>query len=336
VTRKIRPAMLTSTLLARKGEAEPAHLADGSVPRDVIALQEELVARVADDIARQAAPGIPAVSAEMKAAASGEGPPPEELDEDEDDDPLGAAPVELPAGSADEPDYDPDEDAAVAQESQITLADWTARAQSGDSPFAYERMSDPQKPERSAFIPLALGVAVAAVLATLVIWQVSDHGRVFPEGAQTGPAALPATALPEPAEPAPAPAPAEPTQAAAAALEPAAPASAPKAVAPKAAAPKAAAPEAKPQAASAAVTGDYAVQLVSTLSQETAERAWNDIAAKVAAAGLKAPHAIDRADLGAKGTRYRVKLTGFASYGAGQKACETLKAHRLSCLVVHN
>jgi len=338
--RKGKPATLTSALLARKGEAEPARLTDGTVPKDVIALQEELVARVAADISREASGGaaLPPVAAaiapekpaEATAPDSSAGPEPaiiaaeetaeaagETAEAEDGGDALGSAPIELPPGSADEPDYDPAEGAAAAQESQITLADWTARAQSGDTPFAYERMTDAGEPERSAFfLPLVLAVAVVAVIATLAIWQLSDHGQLYPEGTdvravQT--AAMPAAAPAEPAAPAPVEPPAptvaeSPTPAPAQAVEP----------------------------APAPVAGGYAVQLISTVSQETAERAWTGIAAKVAATGLKAPHAIDKADLGAKGVRYRVKLTGFPSYAAGQKACETLKARKIGCLVIRN
>lgn len=58
--KKGRPASLTPSLLARKGEAEPSRLADGSTPRDVMALHEEIVARLADEIAQEgAASGAP-------------------------------------------------------------------------------------------------------------------------------------------------------------------------------------------------------------------------------------------------------------------------------------
>jgi hypothetical protein len=347
--RKGRPATLTSSLLARKGEAEPARLNDGSVPKDVIALQEELVARVAADISRpkppvvstaepggamQAAPAIPSTEeaspmAEPRAETEARIPANAE-DDDELRDALGSAPIELPPDAADEPDYDPDEDKAAQKESQVTLNDWTARAQSGDTPFAYERMMDRQEqPERSAFIPVALGITVVAVLATLAIWRLSDHGQVFPQGESEAPSASLPAAAPETTAPE------------AAATQTAAPeATAPETAAaepspPAASIAEAPAPPAKPAAAPAG-GGAYAVQVSSTTSQATAEHAWTAIAPKIKAAGLKETHAIDAADLGAKGTRYRVKLTGFETLRAAQKACETLKAHRISCLPMKN
>jgi len=250
------------------------------------------------------------------------------IPEDDDDlrEALGSAPIELPPDAADEPDYDPDGDKVAQKESQVTLNDWTARAQSGDTPFAYERMMDRQEPERSAFIPVALGITVVAVLATLAIWRLSDHGQVFPQGeSDTAPlASAPQAAAPEAAAPQPAaPEAAEPE---AATAEPSPPA---------ASVAEAPAPAAKPTPAP--VSGSaYAVQVSSTTSQATAEHAWTAIAPKIKAAGLKEDHVIDAADLGAKGTRYRVKLTGFPTLRAAQKACETLKAHRIGCLPMKN
>ena len=354
--RKTRPATLTSTLLARKGEAEPSLLADGTVPKDVIALQEELVARVAADITRQVREvptqdvvARPAgLSAEMTAPSreetaavepTREAPAaalapanPEESAKDGDDEvdvaeALGSAPIELPPGSADEPDYDPAEDAAAQQDSQVTLADWTARAQSGDTPFAYERMSDGSESDRSAFVPLALGVTVVAVLATLAIWQFSDHGAVFPQGS---PGTVQGDAMP-PSAPAAAP------ESSAALSPPPAPATETPDLSAEPAAPVAQTPAPAPHAAApAAAAGGYALQLISTVSQETAEGAWGKIAGRVTKAGFSDTHVIERADLGAKGVRYRVMLTGFKSYGAGQKACQSLKTQKLSCLVLRH
>lgn len=51
--KKDRPASLTPSLLARKGEAAPSRLADGSAPRDVMALHEEIVARLASEIEQE-------------------------------------------------------------------------------------------------------------------------------------------------------------------------------------------------------------------------------------------------------------------------------------------
>ena len=338
--RKGRPATLTSSLLARKGEAEPSRLNDGTVPKDVIALQEALVERVAADISSKthlapvaetgSVPPIAVAGAEAgkpiaEATAEADAKLAAVAAEQEADlrEALGSAPMELPPDAADEPDYDPDEDKAAQKESQITLNDWTVRAQSGDTPFAYERMMDRGEPERSAFIPVALGITVVAVLATLAIWRLSDHGPMFPQETDTAPSAPLASAAPPAVAPeSPAPQQAAPEAAAPEEVAPEAPATAPPA-----------APEASaPAAPAAAQVGTYALQVISTNSQASAERAWTSLAPKVKAAGLKEDHVIDEADLGAKGTHYRVKLIGFETLRAAQKACETLKAHRVGCL----
>lgn len=345
--RKGRPATLTSSLLARKGEAAPAGLADGSNPKDVIALQEELVARVAAGISRSpssgesGADGEPlelhdsvetGLSAGGADATAAEAPSIETAQSADDE--LGSAPAELPPGSADEPYFDPDAEARVAKDSQVTLADWTVRAQSGDTPFAYERMSESEPKERSSLLPLALGTAVVAVLATVAIWQASDRipGVAASDSAppaQT--ASAPAPAAIEPTPPAPAStaiaAPLSEVSAAPREAEPTPPsvAEAPKDVV--------AAEPAPARPAAAPLVGPYTIQLVSTASQSTAELAWTKVEHKITALGIKQPHAIQAADLGGK-TRYRVTLPGFASATAAEKTCRILRANKLGCLVM--
>ena len=154
--------------------------------------------------------------------------------------------------------------------------------------------------------------------------------------------AAPEAAVPGDAETASAPeeAPAPVSQAEApAAAETSAPTSlTPPAAAPEAAKPApeatAAAEPAKPAAAAAPASGGaYVVQIMALREEAAAKTAWAALQKKHGA--ILGGHALDikKADLGDKGTFYRVRAAGFATKADAQSACSSLKSAGQDCLV---
>jgi hypothetical protein len=432
--RKGRPATLTSSLLARKGEAEPSRLADGSVPKDVMALQQELVARVAAGIAPpdesqtpfdmaprmpgQAAPKLPIDAVYVGFAASldyesqtGAASVPDEAeepveadeplalepapaastqeepeaedepapalqaaaeDEEEEEEELAVAaeafvgpeapahaeppPAEALAGE-DEPDAeilheDEDETAAEGEEPSgpVTLADWTERVRLLEKHPLDERLPVPVERKRATMLPLALSIVAITALAGLAVWRFASEGEVFAPASHDVASTAPAPVAPSAEIPVPPP---EASDSVAASAPPAdaLPTLGPieRTGTPSAsAAPKPAgtpAPKPAPSAAPAAMAapkpapaaeGAYAIQLVSTVSQATAEQAWTALSKRFAAMTGSHTHDIVRADLGAKGVRYRVRLTGFASLASARDACKALEAKGQGCLILNH
>lgn len=88
-------------------------------------------------------------------------------------------------------------------------------------------------------------------------------------------------------------------------------------------------PETAPQSA---VAGSWQVQLISSANRSAVEKSWTDLSKKYTVLqGL--PHEIEEADLGAKGTFYRLKAGAFADRGGADKLCGDIKALGGSCLV---
>jgi len=133
-----------------------------------------------------------------------------------------------------------------------------------------------------------------------------------------------AVPAPAPARPAPAPAPARPAAAAPA------PAAAPPA--PTAQAPRPAQPAAAPAGAGLALSGTAVLQIGAFESQELANGAWAAFRSRYDAAGALAPD-VQRADLGAKGVVYRLRVGPFADRTAATDACVKLKAAGATCFV---
>tara|TARA_R110002074_G_scaffold45451_3_gene117561 strand:- start:1813 stop:2697 length:885 start_codon:yes stop_codon:yes gene_type:complete len=79
--------------------------------------------------------------------------------------------------------------------------------------------------------------------------------------------------------------------------------------------------------------GAYVVQLLALQDRAAAQAAWGKIAKKHS--GILGAHALDieEADLGAKGTWYRVRAAGFSSKSAAASACASLKAAKQDCIV---
>ncbi len=88
-------------------------------------------------------------------------------------------------------------------------------------------------------------------------------------------------------------------------------------------------PETVPQSA---VAGSWQVQLISSANRSAVEKSWTKLSKKYTVLqGL--PHEIEEADLGAKGTFYRLKAGAFADRSDADKLCGDIKARGGSCLV---
>lgn len=201
-----------------------------------------------------------------------------------------------------------------------------------------------------AFVGLALlgGVIVALTLndGGSGVAPVSPDVTAMPDEtpAVAAPAAAPVAQAPElrasaePAEPA-TPAAPEP----AAAREGAPVSITPPAIQPKAGVPAAAEPEtkriaavepaAKAPAATPAAMGAYVVQIMALREEAAAKSAWASLQKKHPA--ILGGHALDieKADLGDKGTYYRIRAAGFETKAEAQSACSSLKSAGQDCLV---
>ena len=91
--------------------------------------------------------------------------------------------------------------------------------------------------------------------------------------------------------------------------------------------------EAKGEAPARKWTG-WAVQLASQRSEAAARAHWNKLKSRVKKRVRHPKLAIMKADLGRRGTFYRLRLMGFKDRKAASRACRALKRGRLSCLVV--
>jgi cell division septation protein DedD len=76
------------------------------------------------------------------------------------------------------------------------------------------------------------------------------------------------------------------------------------------------------------------IQLVSMPSEAAAWDAWKQISGKYSAQLTGLTAMVESADLGTKGTFYRVQTGPFATVAAAQERCTTMKAAGLDCLVV--
>ena len=82
-----------------------------------------------------------------------------------------------------------------------------------------------------------------------------------------------------------------------------------------------------------ATGGNWVVQLLASRSEADAEAAWEAISGKHAA--ILGGHGVDiqKADLGDKGTFYRVRAAGFETKAEAAKACSALKSAGQDCLI---
>ena len=177
-------------------------------------------------------------------------------------------------------------------------------------------------------------VAPAPVAPSPKVAAVTPAPKPAPAAKIEAPVAKPVAPPVKAAEAAPKPAPAEKTAApqqktAAATVAPSAPATA---------APKQLAADAPPVAkpapvAQAAASGAYVLQIGAYKSQAEADAAWNSYKAKHAALLAGYSPNVAQADLGDKGTWYRLRIAGFASKDVASALCDRLKADGGGCFL---
>jgi tetratricopeptide (TPR) repeat protein len=76
----------------------------------------------------------------------------------------------------------------------------------------------------------------------------------------------------------------------------------------------------------------WSVQIVSATTEEAAWSSWNKMKARNKALAGKEPVVV-RADLGAKGVFYRVRLVGFETQGDANRECSRLKSRGVKCFI---
>lgn len=86
------------------------------------------------------------------------------------------------------------------------------------------------------------------------------------------------------------------------------------------------------EAAPAKKISGWSVQLASATTEESAWSTWKKMQARNKALAAQEPVVV-RADLGAKGVFYRVRLVGFESQGDANRACSKLKAKGVKCFI---
>ena len=92
-----------------------------------------------------------------------------------------------------------------------------------------------------------------------------------------------------------------------------------------------AAPAARP-APQTAAAGSWQVQLMSSPNKTAIESAWKNLVKKYPVLNDQ-PHEVETADLGSKGTFYRLKAGAFADRSGADNLCNDLKALGGSCIV---
>ena len=133
------------------------------------------------------------------------------------------------------------------------------------------------------------------------------------------------------AAPPPAPPPPLPTVQRAAAPPPPPPAPPPQRIA--SAPPPPAATTASAPSNGVALSGKAVLQIGSYESIEIATNAWNTFKARHASVAGALSEDIQKADLGAKGTWYRLRIGPFADRTAAASACDQLRSEGASCLI---
>jgi tetratricopeptide (TPR) repeat protein len=90
--------------------------------------------------------------------------------------------------------------------------------------------------------------------------------------------------------------------------------------------------EPAPEETAAPAAKGWSVQVTSATSEDAAWSTWKKMQAKHRVLGNKKPVVI-KADLGAKGVFYRVRLAGFDDQNAAKSTCSKLKAGGVKCFV---
>ncbi|MDE2447046.1 MAG: SPOR domain-containing protein, partial [Alphaproteobacteria bacterium] len=76
----------------------------------------------------------------------------------------------------------------------------------------------------------------------------------------------------------------------------------------------------------------WGVQLASAASEEAAWTTWKNMQKRFKGLGDKKPIVV-KADLGAKGVFYRVRLAGFDDQAGAKSECSSLKAKGVACFI---
>ncbi len=98
---------------------------------------------------------------------------------------------------------------------------------------------------------------------------------------------------------------------------------------------KAAAPAATPAAAKPAASGGYVLQIGAYKSQADADAAWKVYKAKHSALLSAYSDDVQQADLGEKGTWYRLRIAGFADKDMASSLCDRLRTDGGACILGH-
>lgn len=350
-----KPAPLTSQLLVRKGEATPSSInpedraTHASDEPDYQPEPEMAQAPTTHEAASETAPvSEPVASEPAEASASFEPrpqtPEPEFIlatDEDEEErgskrrlvgvlalvavSVIGAAAFAILGGDANGP--------SVAPSGEITFTDRNAETATAEAAAPVLTPSSPQSvgaPAAPAEVELRPGLNAGTQNATAVDPETAAVAPVTPAApvAEATPATTvetpaAATATPELPQPAPARAPIrlEPI------VEPEVSVEAPAAPQPAAVAPAAA------PAGSLAQKGQYLIQLLASRSEADARRAWARVQSRHGAIIGGAALDLETADLGERGTYYRVRFGAFDDRSAANAVCKALKDKGQDCLV---
>lgn len=305
-----KPASLSSSLLARQGEARPVPPAEGQPEEgsqpppspEMQAQHDELAARLTSEESME------------------EEPAPEQGEE-------GTSQLESP------------EVIPAAQEvrERVTLSNWAQRpsreAGAPESISAEER-SEPDSTEGGTLRARGfMFVIIAAVLGSLIgLWLGKDEGPATPSvpagsatlqpGAEVVPSATSRNIVVAPLGPA--------------ASRPTASSAPPRQTATPKPSTQARSAAAAPLASDAAtaLTGAYAVQLASARSEEISAREWTRLAREHATLLGGIAHEIARAEIAGRGTYYRLRVGGFDAADEARNLCTALKAEGQDCLVV--
>lgn len=90
--------------------------------------------------------------------------------------------------------------------------------------------------------------------------------------------------------------------------------------------------EVKAEVKTVAVSGPWQVQLISSPNRKAVDSAWNNLIKKYPVLNGQ-PREIETADLGAKGTFYRLKAGGFAERAGADRLCNDIKTLGGTCIV---
>lgn len=93
-------------------------------------------------------------------------------------------------------------------------------------------------------------------------------------------------------------------------------------------------PSVVPVAVASALSGTYKMQLGAFRAPELAAQAWNQISQKNAALVTSLNFTIEQADLGAKGTYFRLQAGSFKTAADARSRCADFTAHQIDCIVV--